>query len=244
MCWSVSASVTMVGIGALATGIAAARGQPKAIWLTLGYFTVMEALQAIGYGVVDQCGTSSNRAITLLSYLHIVFQPFFINAFAMELVPSNVKAQLRRGVYICCGVSSIVMLAQLFPLEWAGNCRIGNTLCGDELCLTSGEWHIAWSIPYNGLLLPLTDALGIGLGFPTYIIVTFLLPLAYGAWRLVVLNLLAGPILAKTLTTNPNEVPAIWCLFSVCILIIGLSPIVRQRFETTTWWVWPKSWQS
>ena len=234
----------MVGIGALATGIAAARGQPKAIWLTLGYFTVMEALQAIGYGVVDQCGTSSNRAITLLSYLHIVFQPFFINAFAMELVPSNVKAQLRRGVYICCGVSSIVMLAQLFPLEWAGNCRIGNTLCGDELCLTSGEWHIAWSIPYNGLLLPLTDALGIGLGFPTYIIVTFLLPLAYGAWRLVVLNLLAGPILAKTLTTNPNEVPAIWCLFSVCILIIGLSPIVRQRFETTTWWVWPKSWQS
>ena len=234
----------MVGIGALATGIAAARGQPKAIWLTLGYFTVMEALQAIGYGVVDQCGTSSNRAITLLSYLHIVFQPFFINAFAMELVPSNVKAQLRRGVYICCGVSSIVMLAQLFPLEWAGNCRIGNTLCGDELCLTSGEWHIAWSIPYNGLLLPLTDALGIGLGFPTYIIVTFLLPLAYGAWRLVVLNLLAGPILAKTLTTNPNEVPAIWCLFSVCILIIGLSPIVRQRFETNTWWAWPKSWQS
>lgn len=234
----------MVGIGALATGIAAARGQPRAIWLTLGYFTVMEALQAIGYGVVDQCGTSSNRAITLLSYLHIVFQPFFINAFAMELVPSSVKAQLRRGVYICCGVSSIVMLAQLYPLEWAGNCRIGHTLCGDELCLTSGEWHIAWSIPYNGLMLPLTDALGISFGFPTYMIVSFFLPLAYGAWRLVVLNLLAGPILAETLTTNPNEVPAIWCLFSVCILIIGLSPIVRQRFATTTWWTWPNSWQS
>lgn len=244
MCWGATVSITMVGAVAVATAVVAARGQPRAIWLTLGYFTVMEALQAAGYAVVDQCGAPSNRAITLLSYLHIVFQPFFINAFTMELVPDPVKARLRRGVYLFCGLSSAVMLAQLYPFEWAGSCRLGETLCGAELCVVSGEWHIAWDIPYNGLLLPFEDALGVPAGFPTYWLAAFLLPLAYGAWRFVIFHALAGPILAATLTVNPNEAPAVWCLFSIGILLMALSPLIRQRFETTTWWVWPKSWQS
>ena len=237
-------SIAMVGVGAAATGVVAVRGQPPAIWLTIGYFTLMEALQAIGYSVVDQCGTTSNQTITLLSYLHIVFQPFFINAFAMELVPGPVKERLRHGVYFCCAASSAVMLAQLYPLEWAGSCRLGDPLCGAVLCLTSGEWHIAWNIPLNGLLRPLEDAIGVHSGLPTYFLAAFLLPLAYGSWRIVVFHALLGPILATWLTNNPNEIPAIWCLFSVGIVLIGLSPLIRQNFETKVWWAWPKSWQS
>ncbi len=244
MCWSAPVTVAMVGVGAVATGVIAARGQPRAIWLTLGYFTGMEALQAAGYAVVDRCGAPSNQAIALLSYLHIVFQPFFINAFAMELVPSPVKARLRCGVYLCCAASSAVMLAQLYPFAWAGSCRFGLALCGAELCVVSGAWHIAWNIPYNGLLLPLGDALGYPSGFPTYMLVGFLLPLAYGTWRFVILHALAGPILASALTNNPNEAPAIWCLFSIGILLIGSSPLIRRYFETAGWWAWPKSWNS
>lgn len=244
MCWSASVSITMVGIGIVATSVTAVRGEPRAIPLTLGYFTVMEGLQAAGYAVVDQCGTPGNQAITLLSYLHIVFQPFFINAFAMELLPAPVKARLQRGVYLCCALSAAVMLAQLIPLEWAGNCLPGSALCGAELCLTSGEWHIAWEIPYNGLLLPLENALGIHAGFPSYLLVAFLLPLIYGAWRMVLFHALAGPILANALTDNPNESPAVWCLFSIGILLIGMSPLIRRHFTTSTWWIWPRSWQS
>ena len=244
MCWSATASITMIGIGAVATGVTAARGEPRAIWLALGYFTIMEALQAVGYAVVDQCGTTSNEAITLLSYFHIVFQPFFINAFAMELVPGPVKARLRRAVYLCCAASSAMMLAQLYPFEWAGTCRLGESLCGAELCLVSGEWHIAWNIPYNGLLHPLADVLGFHSGFPTYMLVAFVVPLAYGAWRFVIFHALAGPILASFLTANPNEVPAVWCLFSIGIILMGLSPLIREQFKTTAWWVWPKSWQT
>lgn len=244
MCWSATASIGMVCLGALATGVAASRGQPRAICLTLGYFTIMETLQAIGYAVADQCGTPGNQAITLLSYLHIVFQPFFINAFAMELVPGPIKTRLRRSVYLLCGASSTVMLAQLYPFEWAGTCRLGQALCGTELCLTSGDWHIAWSIPYNGLLLPLKDSLGIDLSFPTYVFAIFFLPLAYGAWRFVIFHALAGPLLAYSLTANPNEAPAVWCLFSIGILVLGVSPPIRQHFETNTWWGWPRSWQT
>lgn len=242
MCWSATASVAMVAIGTTAAGVAVAHRQPPAIWLTLGYFTIMEALQAAGYAVIDQCGSLLNQSIALLSYLHIVFQPFFINAFAMELVPSLVKEKVKFAVYGCCAVSAIVMLMQLYPFEWAPACTIGKALCGPELCLSSGEWHIGWSIPYNNLLPAFDVAIAAHLSFPTYVVAAFLVPLAYGAWRLVMLHALLGPILANQLTANPNEAPAVWCLFSIGLVLLGLSPWVRQGFRATSWWAWPRSW--
>ncbi len=226
----------MAGIGAVSTGITISRGMPSAIPATLGYFSVMELLQASAYTVVGQCGTPANETITLLSMLHIVFQPFFINAFALELVPHPVKRRTQVAVYIACAISAAIMLLQLYPFAWAGSCRIGANLCGSTLCTVPGEWHIAWDIPYNGLLLPLENAVGIYLGFPTYMIAVFLLPLVYGAWRIVVFHVLAGPILASLLTDNPNEVPAVWCLFSIGLVLIALSPMIRGTVESRSWY--------
>lgn len=243
MCWSATASIAMVGVGAAATGIVAARGGPRGIWIPMGYFTLMEGLQAGGYAVVDDCGSPGNRIITLASYLHIVFQPFFVNAFMLELVPPGVKKRISRAVYGLCALSAAVMLGQLVPLDWAGSCRSGAALCADTLCLVSGEWHIAWNIPYNGLTLAFEDFIGFHPGFPTYVVTVFVLPLLYGAWRFAIFHALVGPILADFLTGNPNEAPAIWCLFSIGILVIGLSPFFRERFEVAHWWTWPRSWQ-
>ncbi len=67
--------------------------------------------------------------------------------------------------------------------------------------------------------------------FPTYGIAVFIVPLAYGCWRFVLFHLLAGPVLAFQLTDNANEIPAIWCLFSIGIILIGLSPWLRGRFR-------------
>ncbi|WP_227269516.1 DUF5765 domain-containing protein [Roseobacter weihaiensis] len=236
MCWSIEASAAFVIAGAAATGFAWSKEQPAGIWLTLGYFTVMEALQVAGYRVLDQCGTPENRAVTLLSYLHIVFQPLFINAFAMELVPAPVRRRVRVWVFGLCALSSAVMLAQLLPWPSLGRCALGTPLCARDLCTVSGAWHIAWNIPYNGLLTPLDQLLGLNSGFPTYMVSAFVLPLFYGAWRFVLVHVLLGPTLAWSLTSNPNEMPAVWCLFSVAILCISLSPAVRQRMSSRTWW--------
>lgn len=236
MCWNVEASIAMVGLGAVATGVTVARREPPAIWLTIGYFTVMEVLQLAGYAVLDQCGTTANQSVTVLSYLHIVFQPFLINAFAMELVPSRVKRSVRKWVFAGCAASAAVMLVQLVPWDAVGPCVPGQPLCGDPLCTRAGNWHIAWHIPYNGLLVPVEAALGTGFGFPTYILATMVLPLTYGAWRFVLVSVFAGPVLASMLTSDPNEMPAVWCLFSIFILLIALSSRVRQRVSTDKWW--------
>lgn len=236
MCWSMEASAAMVGLGVAATAVTCLRRDAPAIWLTLGYFTAMEGLQVWGYSVLDQCGTTSNQTVTVLSYLHIVMQPFFINAFAMELVPATVKRRARLWVFGACLVSALVMLLQIAPLATAGFCLPGTPLCADQWCTVSGNWHIAWEVPYNGLVLPFEHYIGVYAGFPTYMIAAFIVPLVYGAWRFVLIHAIAGPILAWSLTQNPNEMPAIWCLFSIAILLIGLSPLVRKTMSTTHWW--------
>ncbi|NEO26983.1 MAG: hypothetical protein F6K03_08820, partial [Kamptonema sp. SIO4C4] len=61
-----------------------------------------------------------------------------------------------------------------------------------------------------------------------YFFAVFLLPIVYGAWRLALFHLLAGPVAARMLTSNPSEMPAIWCLFSIGIVLIALSPPIRH----------------
>jgi hypothetical protein len=222
-------SVGMVAVGGAATAVTIRRRDTPAIPLTLGYFTVMEALQVWGYAVIDQCGLPANQTVTLLSVLHIVFQPFIINAFAMAIVGHRVGLPMKTLVFSLCAASSVLMLLQLYPFEWAGACIPGSQLCAERMCTVSGDWHQAWDVPYNGLLtgLPLPQFMAMW-GFPSYILAAFALPLLYGAWRLVVFHALAGPILAGLLTSNPNEVPAIWCLFSIAIILIALSPAIRR----------------
>ncbi|WP_323036681.1 DUF5765 domain-containing protein [Pararhodobacter sp.] len=231
MCWTMGVSATMVALGGAATAVSIKRGDAPAIPVTLGYFTAMEALQVAGYAVINDCSSPVNQTVTILSVLHIVFQPLVINAFAMELVAKPVSVRMKTLVFTLCALSSILMILQLYPFEWAGSCAPGSNLCAAQLCTVSGDWHQAWDVPFNGLMVPLESAIGTNWGFPSYILVTFALPLLYGAWRLVLFHALAGPILAGLLTSNPNEVPAIWCLFSIAIVLIALSPAIRRRFS-------------
>lgn len=244
MCWSMATTVAMVATGAAATAVTIRRRDPPAIPAALGWFTLMEALQVAGHATVGQCAAPANQATALLSYLHIAFQPFFINAFAMCLVPDPVRRGVRTAVWIACGLSAAVMLLQLYPFAWAGACRAGTVLCGPGPCVLPGEWHIAWSIPRNDLLGALPDVPFVANGFPTYMATAFLLPLLYGAWRFVLFHALVGPVLAWQLTSNPNEMPAIWCLFSIGIILASLLRPVRARLETRSWFLWPARWRA
>ncbi|MDG4649460.1 DUF5765 domain-containing protein [Roseibacterium sp. SDUM158017] len=224
-----TATTAMLGLGAVATVVTARRGEPLAISGTLGYFAVMEALQLWGYGVRDACGTPSNEAVTLLSYIHISLQPIVINAFAMAIAPRRIPARTQRRVVLVAALATALIAARLLPFESLGTCVPGTSMCSERLCLTSGEWHIAWELPLNGILAPTGRFLGGWLQFPEYFLAVFLLPLCYGAWRFVLFHLAVGPLVAYNLTSNPNEMPAIWCLFSIGILLIGLSPAIRHR---------------
>ncbi|HEY8162398.1 MAG TPA: DUF5765 domain-containing protein [Methylocystis sp.] len=244
MCWSLPVSAGMVVLGGGASVIARRRRMPKAVWVALAYFALMEALQAAGYLVINACGTPANRAITLLSFLHIAFQPAFVNAISLELIPGEISRRIRFWVFFVCGLSSAFMIAQLMPLEWAGACRIPETMCGRELCSRSGDWHIAWDIPYNGLGTWIENLIGANWGMPSYMLAVFVMPFLYGSWRFTIFHLLLGPVFANALTSDNNEVPAIWCLFSIGIVTIAFFPPLLDRFRVRNWVLWPRRWRA
>jgi hypothetical protein len=219
----------MVAAGGAATAITIRRGEPAAIPFTLAYFTVMEGLQVGGYLLLDQCGSPGNRAITAASYLHIVFQPLVINAFAMAIAPGPVAPATRRLVYALAALASLALALRLAPPGPFGPCDPALAMCAEAFCTRSGTFHIAWEVPLNAGLPGLLGLDGARLQFPAYFAAVFLLPLAYGAWRFVAFHAVFGPTLAYALTPDIDEMPAIWCLFSIFLLVSGLSPTLRRH---------------
>lgn len=229
MCWSEPVSLAMVGIGTVATAITWRRGGPRAIPVTLAWFTLMEGLQYSGYQVLDACESPANRAVTMASYAHIALQPLFINAFGMALAGATVTPRLRALVYALSGLAAVLLFARLLPLGGALPCTPGEVLCGPDWCTITGTWHLGWQVPYFDTWAPVLGAWLNGLvQFPAYVLAVFVLPLAYGAWRWAVFHATFGPFLATLLTDNPNEMPAVWCLFSIGLVLIALIPRVQR----------------
>jgi hypothetical protein len=211
--------------------------------MSLGYFSLMEALQAFTYSVINQCELPSNQIATLLGYLHIAFQPFFVNAVSLYFINDKIAKKIAPAVYTLCFASCIITLIQLYPFDWAGHCNPVRPLCGLKLCSVSGNWHIAWEVPTNAIGNGLV-ATGIPLisnGFLAYMLAVFLMPVLYGSWRFTLYHVLMGPAMAALLTNNHNERAAVWCLLSIGLLLIVVKTPIRQLMFVKRWLLWPKS---
>jgi len=237
------ASVAMAAAGTAVTIISARRGQPVAFWGVLGFFTLMEVIQAASYPVLGQCQNPANQWLTRLAYLHISLHPFAFNALAMQMIPADIRARIRLPVHALCTAATAYTLAQLIPFEGAGQCAVHRAMCGTGFCTLPGVWHLAWEMPVNGWgnammysqntifrLFP-NGYVGYGLGVT-------ILPLLYGAWRITAFQFLLGPVLSIYLSPNVNEQPAIWCLMSVGIASIIIFTPLRRALITKRWPLW------
>jgi hypothetical protein len=224
MCWSSSASIAATALGGVATVYAAKKGYPKVRVFTLGFFTLMELLQAVSYIWIDQCGMGTNILLTRLSYLHIAFQPPVITAFMLSYLSELKRKQWYKLAMGIAFASTFLLLIRLFvPMVWdvpqQFMCQVGGSMCAEDVCTYRGNWHQAWRMPL----------LGVVPGNLIYFIPVFILPIFYGAWRLSLYHFIFGPLLANLLTTDSNEAPAIWCLFSVALLgVIFLRPLKKK----------------
>ncbi len=227
MCWSVTASIAATALSAVATGYAAKKKVPKIRVFALGFFTLMELLQAASYIWLNRCDMSGNVILTYLSLLHIAFQVPTLSAVMLSYVSKNVRKKWYKPVMTISFVSTALMMTKLLaplmatvPLEWM--CNTADPLCGIKACTYKGDWHLAWSAPL----------LAFDSQFLSYFLPVFILPFFYGSWRVALYLFVTGPLLMGFTTNNGDEAPAIWCLFSVIILpLLILSPL-RSWFET------------
>lgn len=244
MCWSGEASTVLAVMGFATAGYVAYKKEAKPLWIALAYFSLMEALQAYTYSVINECGAPQNQIATLLGYMHISLQPLFINLISLYFVPKAVREKIWVWVYGVCLLSTVIMVIQLFPFPWAGHCDPRRPLCADALCSVSGNWHIAWNVPTNGIGNYFTELGWPALrnGFPAYVFAGLLMPLLYGSWRLTLFHFILGPAFARLTTNNLNEWPAIWCLLSIGILMVVVKTPLRDHLHVKSWFWWPKAW--
>ena len=172
----------------------------------IAYFSLMEILQFFQYQVIDDC-TVYNERLTLLGYLHICFQPFFINVWLFAFARNPPFLILYLSL-----VAGVLLASRVLFVKDDELCT-KEPLCGPITCSTSGERHIAWSVrlraPGKYWFTP-----SIGLHFfmwVTPMLVLFQL-------KPIVALLLTGPYLF--LTGNIHEQPAIWCYTAIAQMIV------------------------
>jgi hypothetical protein len=243
MCWSGEASLVLATVGFGTATYVAYKGESKELWVPLTYFACMELLQAATYAYINLCDAPPNQILTLFGYLHIAFQPFFVNMVAMYFIPDEVKKKISTAVYSLCAVGAIAMMVKMYPFAWAGHCVVGiEAFCGDKACSVPGDWHIAWQLPLNGLAIDLSQivpGLFYGLHGIAYILVGFVMPFIYGSWRFVVFHIFMGPILSILTTRDPNEYAAVWCLFSIALCLSVIKSPIRKYLHVEQWPFYP-----
>lgn len=229
MCWSFTASAVFALIGFIFAGYLAYKKENKLLWMPLAYFALMEALQAASYLYIGECTHPGNQLLTFLSYVHIIFQPIAINALMLYFIPARFRERIIGPVLGVAALITVLMLIKIYPFVWAGTCAPRSELCGQALCSYKGNWHLAWTIPFND----------IGPNMMTYYyLAVFILPLLYGSWRAVVYGVVVGPLIAMALTNNPNEWPAVWCLMSIGIILSITIPHIRKILHVKKWYFW------
>jgi len=230
MCWSGEASAA-IAIGGLSSAyFLKRRGEPKEVYLPTAYFVLMEGLQAATYIVVDDCGSMFNVFLTRLAIMHISFQPFFINMLGMEFIDKEVKQKIQKYVYVLCGFTALFCMMRLLPLyDMLGRCELGTAMCSHtQTCAYRGEWHIGWDVLMNGF----------NERWKWYVFTAFLIPVLYGSWKWSLYHYFVGPLMASFTTADVSERPAVWCLFSTCIIALLVNTRLRNYIYVRKWFSW------
>lgn len=230
MCWNGQASAAIAVVGLSSAYLLKKRGAPKEIYVPTAYFVLMEGLQAATYTVVGECGNAANVFMTHLAVIHISLQPIFINMLGMQFVDKDVREKVKKWVYLACIVAAAFCLARLLPLyDTLGRCELGTALCSHtQTCAYRGEWHIGWNVLLNGF----------NERWIWYLVAAFLIPILYGSWKWSVYHYFVGPFLAGLTTVDPNEQPAVWCLFSTCIIALLVNTRLREKVQVKKWFTW------
>jgi len=185
--------------------------------LCIGYFAAMETLQAFQYSVISQCENPLNKVLTVLGFLHLAFQPFFVNLYLGCFMTKAQKKYL--PMCLCLSLFSGVLLTNRLWKTW-GDIDCANNIepmCGPITCSFRGDVHIAWQMPMQH-----ADQDYFTPGFFTHFFVFYLPTYAIGMWPYTVFLLASGPFLGRVLTTHQDEIPAIWCFFSIAQLVFPM----------------------
>jgi len=223
MCFSLEMSAAFAVL--MWTYCLAWRSGPMGARLCIGYFAAMETLQAFQYTVINQCDNPFNKVLTVLGFLHLAFQPFFTNLYLGAFMNKAQKRYHPLILALClfCGV----LLSNRLWKTWGDIPCADNIepMCGPVTCSFKGDVHVAWQMPMQH-----SDQDYFTPGFQLHFFMFFLPTYALGMWPYTIFLLASGPFLGRVMTSHQDEIPSIWCFFSIAQL---LFPMLHAYFTKT-----------
>lgn len=212
MCFNAPMSLS-VGLLGIFAGIYFYK-KNKYIGIGIFYFGIMEILQFLQYQVIDKCESKMNKFLTTLGYIHICFQPLFINIWLMGFIDDPENYYVFLYMSVCAG---ILLLSRII---WVKDHEICNTniepLCGPKTCSLSGQRHIVWNFrlraPGKDWVTP-----SIGLIFFMWVIPT----LVMFKKKPIMALILTSPYLGLLFTDNIHESASVWCFTAIFQFIIA-----------------------
>lgn len=221
MCFNQPMSGFFAVVGFLLGLWAYSQTRNKALLAGIWYFVAMEALQFFQFFWLDAgCDDPINKALTVVGFIHICFQPLFTHILASAFMQSPEKKAQYKLVFRLCTLMGFYMFSRWVlhtpKHDLATGCPQTEWIRGDTLCTKMGTYHLAWS-------LPLTQ--------PTYFMpsnnihffMMFAPFIALKQWIPGTVLFLTGPFLSKFITDNLHEQAAIWCFFSICQICLAVG---------------------
>jgi len=189
-------------------------GKNKYIGIGIFYFGFMEILQFLQYQVIDKCDSKMNKLLTTLAYIHICFQPLFVNIWLMGFVddPENYH------VFLYMSVCAAILL--LSRMMWVGDDELCDTktepLCGPKTCSLSGHKHIVWNFRLRAAGKNFFTP-SIGLYFFMWAIPTIVMFKKKPIMALI----LTGPYFGFLFADDIHESSSVWCFTAIFQMILS-----------------------
>ena len=111
MCWTAKVSCVLAITSFATASYAAVRRESFLLWIPLLYAGLMELLQGYTYLYLGKCDLPQNQLATYLSYLHISFQPLFMNMAALYFIPEKVRGKIAMAAMAATGIHSGIAFA-------------------------------------------------------------------------------------------------------------------------------------
>jgi hypothetical protein len=195
------------------------------LFYSIGYFTLMEILQTAQYWVVaddinsPQCNYFWNKLLTTIGFVHICYQPYFINLLYEIKYGNSITIPYYTIVKRLCLVGGTMLLSRHFNRlafdESYSNYLDTEWLNGDKLCTYKSQVHFAWSIPLADVSYYVPS---INMHFFLFFIpLTVMYENKRWAYTSAIV-FITGPVFASYMTSNLQEQASIWCLVSIIIL--------------------------
>jgi hypothetical protein len=109
MCFGIEMSILFAISGLSSSYFLKRRGLAFSFYFPIAYFSIMEIFQSIQYYSISHNLHKLNVFITMLSYIHICFQPLFFNMFQAGYKNDSEKTYIQI-VYPLCLLGGIGML--------------------------------------------------------------------------------------------------------------------------------------